>query len=893
MNKILMIIIAIFCLHLSECFSQTNRIMVNGQALFFSGMNMAWGSFARDATYFNSDPAIEPLFIQALDEISENGGNSMRWWVHVNGRYSPVFTDGKVSGLTTEIENIRRILDLAYERKMLICLSLWSHDMLTDGGQNLDDIEAMLEDSASAHAYVENALIPLVQGLKGHPGIACWEIFNEPEGMLVSTGWTTRRTTIPDIQRFVNICAGAIHRTDSTALVTNGTHKITYNSDIGTFTNNYDDDLLIAAGGDSLGYLDFYQVHYYSNFSSSENVFGYPYSHWELDKPLVVGEFAAKGPNASTDPLEAYQWLYQQGYAGGWSWTWTGHDGYGGIEEAAPGMQYLYDNYPSDIIVRNPGIILSFSADSLIIAKGDSVALMWNTSDSSEVMLNGFSVEQNDTVYVSPDSTTTYKLIAASPLYSDSSEITITVLYPGSIVYFTATPQALELGESSTLAWSVIDSALVTLNGDVVLASDLKIITPVNDTTFTLRTYGAITDSASVRITVLDVLAINRALNKPAYASSTENTTGVQGPFATVDGNYLTRWSSDYPDLSDAEADSQWIYIDLLGFYDIARVELYWEDAYGESYRIEISDNARTWTTVSTVTGGDGGADVLDGLSGTGRFVRMKGVNRGTQWGYSLYEFEVYGYPVEDIIVTEYIDNFEDGFLNGWKADHPETFGLSESDGVLTITYNRTGSSGIWDNFNLTPIGKIDASGFPYITVKIKSTIATQVTFKPIYESGDDWLQKNVPGDDTWRWYTFNLTGLSSTPISIIYMYFDGGSTDVKSGIVQFDDLHIGVQPTAIDEPSIEAPIAYELGNAFPNPFNPKTKIKYSIPNSDHVKIEVYNVLGQHVKSLVNEYKHAGQYIVEFDGMNLPSGVYFYTIRTNKYTAAKKMILMK
>lgn len=79
----------------------------------------------------------------------------------------------------------------------------------------------------------------------------------------------------------------------------------------------------------------------------------------------------------------------------------------------------------------------------------------------------------------------------------------------------------------------------------------------------------------------------------------------------------------------------------------------------------------------------------------------------------------------------------------------------------------------------------------------------------------------------------------------------------------------------------------------FPNPFNPITKIVYSIPQSEKVKITVYNSLGQVIKELVNEFKHAGNYLVEFNGSNISSGIYFYKIEAGSYTKINRMILLK
>ena len=236
-NRIFLLAFFFGLITISTVNGQDNRVITrSGQRIFSSGMNMAWASnFAGNAVSLR-----EQDFIDALDDISEAGGNTMRWWLHINGSQSPLFENDTVSGLSTEVENLNRILDLAYARGMTIAISLWSHDMLSDEGQNLDAIEYMLEDSVGTMAYVNNALIPLVEGVKGHPSILCWEIFNEPEGMLSTSfpevpwgGWTDRRTTYDAIQRFTNLCAGAIHRTDPGARVTTGAHRIAYVANIG------------------------------------------------------------------------------------------------------------------------------------------------------------------------------------------------------------------------------------------------------------------------------------------------------------------------------------------------------------------------------------------------------------------------------------------------------------------------------------------------------------------------------------------------------------------------------------------------------------------------------------------------------------------------------------
>jgi hypothetical protein len=79
----------------------------------------------------------------------------------------------------------------------------------------------------------------------------------------------------------------------------------------------------------------------------------------------------------------------------------------------------------------------------------------------------------------------------------------------------------------------------------------------------------------------------------------------------------------------------------------------------------------------------------------------------------------------------------------------------------------------------------------------------------------------------------------------------------------------------------------------FPNPFNPTTIIKYSIKESGHVSIKVFDLIGQQVAELVNEEKEAGSYSVSFDASHLPSGVYIYTINSSSFVQTRKMLLMK
>jgi len=87
--------------------------------------------------------------------------------------------------------------------------------------------------------------------------------------------------------------------------------------------------------------------------------------------------------------------------------------------------------------------------------------------------------------------------------------------------------------------------------------------------------------------------------------------------------------------------------------------------------------------------------------------------------------------------------------------------------------------------------------------------------------------------------------------------------------------------------------LSYQLYQNYPNPFNPFTKIKFSVPKSEIVQIKVYDILGKEIKTILKEFKQAGNYEVELDASNLPSGIYFYRMISGDYSETKKMILLR
>jgi len=140
---------------------------------------------------------------------------------------------------------------------------------------------------------------------------------------------------------------------------------------------------------------------------------------------------------------------------------------------------------------------------------------------------------------------------------------------------------------------------------------------------------------------------------------------------------------------------------------------------------------------------------------------------------------------------------------------------------------------------------------------------------------GDEWTEQlNNPSYELESiYFVDNSTGWAVGGNGLILKYQEVNSVREEE---------IGVIPTV-----------YDLSNNYPNPFNPTTKIKYSIPQSSNVLIKVFDILGNEIETLVNAEKPAGTYEITWYAERLPSGVYFYRLQAGSFVATKKMLLLK
>jgi len=139
--------------------------------------------------------------------------------------------------------------------------------------------------------------------------------------------------------------------------------------------------------------------------------------------------------------------------------------------------------------------------------------------------------------------------------------------------------------------------------------------------------------------------------------------------------------------------------------------------------------------------------------------------------------------------------------------------------------------------------------------------------------------------------YAYDLSILAGADIWIGFRY----NTDVANAgfFVFLDDISVGNSTVSVGRDGYDLPQAYRLEQNYPNPFNPSTNIRYSIPEGSFVTLQVYDMLGRKVATLVNEQQAAGRYVADFNASSLANGTYMYRLQAGEFSSVKKMVVLK
>lgn len=196
-----------------------------------------------------------------------------------------------------------------------------------------------------------------------------------------------------------------------------------------------------------------------------------------------------------------------------------------------------------------------------------------------------------------------------------------------------------------------------------------------------------------------------------------------------------------------------------------------------------------------------------------------------------------------------------------------------------------------WDNTALP----VELSSFNYETLKGNVTLHWS-TSSEINNAGFDVERSDANGQISDGWIRVGfISGNGNSSVSINYSFTDNNLPSGKynyrlkqidyNGNYEYFSLNSDV--------IITTPQNFFLGQNYPNPFNPSTVINYNIPQDSYVKIKLYDNTGREVRTLLNEFISAGYYTINFNASDLASGIYFCNIKAGKYTATKKMMLVR
>lgn len=309
------------------------------------------------------------------------------------------------------------------------------------------------------------------------------------------------------------------------------------------------------------------------------------------------------------------------------------------------------------------------------------------------------------------------------------------------------------------------------------------------------------------------------------------------------------------------------------------------------------------WTSVYTLAGGSSIKKItLDELANV--YVTGSNVFSSSQENYFTIKYNTNGIQQwtasyngigngEDIAKDIVVDGLRNVYITGKSYKGPQGSNHDyatikyDSNGIQqwVRTYNGTANANdeafslaLDDSSNVYVTGRSVRIGSGYDIVTIKYNAIGVQQWVVIYDgitNNDDWGTKLVL-DKFYNLYVAGTTTSSTTSMDYITLEYS--------------------QLTGILSNTNELTENFKLSQNYPNPFNPTTNIHFSIPSArvvQYVTLKVYDILGREIATLINEKLKPGNYDVEFDGSNLPSGVYYYQLETGNYIETRKMALIK
>jgi len=220
----------------------------------------------------------------------------------------------------------------------------------------------------------------------------------------------------------------------------------------------------------------------------------------------------------------------------------------------------------------------------------------------------------------------------------------------------------------------------------------------------------------------------------------------------------------------------------------------------------------------------------------------------------------------------------------GWGQS--TVFSLVTIQGDTTMVYGNLNYQGI----ELGSSQNLTAAGMQYLHLDFWNANSTDLGVYLISPGPVEARVSLVPPGTTETWISVDipLTDFASVDLTNVFqLKFDG------NGTIYLDNIFFSTMLSDVKELLNSFPSDFTLEQNYPNPFNPSTNIRFSLPEANQVTLKVYDMLGQEVATLVNQFMNAGTFEISFDASNLPTGIYMYSLTAGNFNSVKKMMLIK
>jgi hypothetical protein len=207
--------------------------------------------------------------------------------------------------------------------------------------------------------------------------------------------------------------------------------------------------------------------------------------------------------------------------------------------------------------------------------------------------------------------------------------------------------------------------------------------------------------------------------------------------------------------------------------------------------------------------------------------------------------------------------------------------------GDTTMKYSGLTYQGTELNQNLNLV----SAGMQYIHIDFWTATSTELNFFLISPGPNQQSVALVPPGTTGEWVSVYIPLSQFQPTvnltEVFQLMFTG------NGIIYLDNIYFSTMISDVKELPNSFPSDFVLEQNYPNPFNPATNIRFSLPEANQVTLKVYDMLGQEVATVVNQFMNAGTFEISFDASNLPTGIYTYSLTAGNFNSVKKMMLIK